>query len=152
MRSIGFSEYQFLEVLNGIWSVLDLTLLAWFTYYIWVQIKELEDFTWYRSFRYWSKNGLPPHVNAAISIYVFTTGDVIVRSHIWYWRHFQNLGYTAEDLSLWPLVLGGTIAAVGLLCKIRVFTVYRLGNIAWVASLFLALALVLTALLTHINF
>lgn len=152
MHSAGVNEYQFLEILNGIWSMLDLALLAWFSYYIWDQVRRLEDFTWRSTIRYWFIKGVPGHVNAAISIYVFTVGDFIVRSHVWYWRHYQNLGYTSQDLTLWPLVVGGTIAAIGQLCKIRVFTVYRLGNKAWILSLGLAAALVLTALFTHINF
>lgn len=145
------SEYTFLEILNGIWTILDISLLGWFTYYIVAMYKELDYFNWKDALRRWRQDGLPPHINAAIAIYVFTTGDTIVRGHIWIWRHFQNLGHHSFPLLITPLVLGGVISATGLLCKIRVFTVYRFGNRAWIMSFILAFTLVIIAWITHLD-
>lgn len=145
------AQYTFLELLNGIWTVLDLFLIGWFTYYIYIMYRELEYFSWKQAICNWWRDGLPPHINAAIAIYVFTVGDTIVRAHIWLWRHMLNIGNHDFQLQLGLLVFGGVVSAVGLLCKIRVFTVYRLGNKAWISSLIVALVLVLFAWYTQID-
>lgn len=137
-----------LEILNGIWAVLDFALLAWFTYYIYAQVKEIENYVWYHSLKYWWNEGLPPQINAAVAIYVFTTGDAIVRTYIWYWRHQTNLGHDEHLLSIVPVLFGGVIALIGLLCKIRVFTIYRIGNKAWILSILLALSIIALLLYT----
>lgn len=144
-------QYTFLEILNGIWTVLDMFLIGWFTYYIIVMYKELDYFSWRDAASNWWRDGLPAHINAAIAIYVFAVGDTIVRGHVWLWRHMLNAGYHDFPLFLTPLVLGGVISLVGLLCKIRIFTIYRLGNKAWISSLIVAVVLVILAYVTHIT-
>lgn len=146
------NAYAFMEMLNGVWAILNLCLLVWFTYYIVAQVQALDRFSWFSVGRSWWKVGLPGHINAAIAIYVYHFGDLITRSSIWIWRHEQNMGFTDYPLAIGPVLLGSLIAAFGLLCKIRVFTYYRLGNRAWHISLVLALSIVFIAWMTHWNF
>lgn len=150
---MGINAANYLEIQNGIWVVLDICLLAWFSYYIYAQMKELDkgSIKWSDTVHNWLHGGLPPPISAAVAIYVFTVGDAIGRGHIWAWRHFQNDGHASFQLTLWPMMLAATISIIGLLCKIRVFTIYRLGNIAWISSLILAVVLVFIGWITQFH-
>lgn len=116
-----------LEKINGAWTVLDLILVTYLSYYLFHELK-LQHFRW-RIFH------LALHVQAAIAILVFHVGDLGVRAIVWFLRHQANAGanlsYLAADSVSLPIVLFSFVAGFGILCQLRVFSSPWLGPWIW---------------------
>lgn len=138
---------ELIESINAAWTVLDLCLLAYFSYYLWT-VRHKFKLGW-RTLYTWSY-GLPLYAQAAIAIFIFTLGDAGVRGSVWFIRHRINEGrpLTYEVAAPATVFLGicAVIAGIGLLCKLRVFATPWLGRWVWLGGATLACG---AAVLTH---
>ena len=115
---IGLLNPGFLMLVNGVWFSLSVCLLFVFARYVWIN----------RSRGY-------SELQAAISISIYFTGVSLSHGWVWWWRHHNNAGISAEWMNDWPVLpLGVLLAAFGLLCMIRVFTPLEWGNWGWIGS------------------
>jgi hypothetical protein len=136
-----------IESINAAWTVLDVCIVVYFSYYLWSTRKKYK-LSW-RTIFTWSY-GLPIYTQAAMAIFIFHIGDTGVRGGVWLLRHRINEGHALAYEFAAPatvfLAVFATIAGVGLLCKLRVFATPMLGRWVWLAGSVLAAS---AAVLTH---
>ena len=128
-----------IESINAAWTVLDICIVIYFTYYLW-NSRHYVKLSW-RTVWTWS-HGLPVYTQAAIAIFIFHLGDTGVRGMVWYLRHQINEGHPITYSFAAPatafLAVAAFIAGIGLLCKLRVFATPWLGRWVWVGGAALA--------------
>lgn len=109
-----------LEALNGGFFVLSLCAFLIFGHYIWT----------HRRFGY---RVLQP----ALALSCIFAGETFLRAYLWYIRDHINSGI---NLNADPMLVASSsgLAAIGVLCAIRVFSPEEWGNKAWVTSSVLA--------------
>lgn len=129
-----------LEILNGAWAILAFCLLAFLAVYFVGQWRA-ESLTWRKLL------ALPLGMMVALSLFIQNTGGFVSRATVWWWRHFQG-GEPLSSLNIYALMVSATIANIGALMVIRVFSRPRFGDGPWLFSLGLALIYVLYALIT----
>jgi hypothetical protein len=152
--SPGFTSIlaETIERVNASWVVLDLCLVAFLSYYLWTTRNDGGSGRW--SFLgmlfKWNNPQVPLHVQAAVAILVFHTGDVGVKALVWWVRHQVNQGDGVPPAVLFPISVGlalfAVVAGVGVLCMLRIFSAPWLGRWVWLASGLLA---ILAAFLTR---
>lgn len=136
-----------IERINAAWSVLDICLVIFFVFYVWVNRDYL---------RGWWSEKTPLAMQAAAAILIFHSGDAVTRSILWWIRHEINRGamatesYTTVGWLTEVLEFSAIIACIGILCKIRVFAGSWLGRRFWLTSAILAL--VAAAFTRHLPF
>lgn len=119
---------RFLEGMNGTLSFLLAFGCIMFLAYISREIKE---------------NGFErTRLQGGISIFVLIFGEMISRSWIWWWRHLENSGDSADWMVRSPvLYIGAGIEILGIICVIRVFAPDKWGRNVWFVTTLLAVSL-----------
>lgn len=80
-------------------------------------------------------------LQAAISIFVFLSGEAVIRGWMWWWRHLENQGLSTEWMNHHPVLLvGATLQMLGVVCVIRVFAPDSWGRNIWFMSVVVAVA------------
>jgi hypothetical protein len=124
------------EIVNGSWSIGLAFFIVFLVHYLFENRID-RDMT----FRQWitgvdTNRDTVPHVQAAqvaIALLIADSGNLIVRGSIWIWRETTGGIGTIPPSFVYPVIIGGVIGAVGILCKLRVFSVRRFGHGPWVA-------------------
>lgn len=136
--------FPYLEFSNAVQAVLDVILIGFFGMYMSKIFLRPEV-----SVKLWWKLGVPPNVQAAFAIFVYTIGDAINRSYFWFRRHEYHVTHDIGWLPTWPVAIGGFLVVIGIIYKIRVFT-SPMGPLFWFgATLF---ACVLGAAATYLPY
>lgn len=125
------------ETVNGAWTI----LTAFFVVFLLVHFKM--EWNW-RGLGWRSWPHLPLGLRVAIALFVTSLGTVISRIGAWHWRHAGG-HMPVSDLDAGLLLSGALIAAVGILCQIRVFTSPYLGHWPWIMSAVIVVAYVAAA-------
>lgn len=99
---------DFMEVLNGVCTLVAVWVMIFFGRYIWLDWREHHD-----KFR----------IAGAVAIFTVFAGQFMLRGTVWIQRHMVNnwgLGFNWEALAP-VLALGGFTLILGSLCMVRVF-------------------------------
>lgn len=104
-----------LELINGSLSILSLELMAICILYCWWQSRMLKMRP-----RDWLV--LPIGMALALSMAVRDSGDFTRYITIWWWRFWAKGTVSLGEAQLMLLIVGGSIAAVGMLLMIYVLT------------------------------
>lgn len=115
----------FLSTVNGAWTIQLLLFIAFLLYYLWEA-----------RHRFHFKDlfiNQPRAVQVAIAILIADVGNVIVRGAVWFWRETGVLEPMAPPWLVATVSIGAAIGTIGILCKMRVFTLQRFGHWPWAA-------------------
>lgn len=132
----------FLEISNGIWTILAIALTIVCVAYLQHEIRARDAFRRWR----WTQG-----MRVAIALATLAIGDAICRSMIYIWRHFYNGGpFTDPQFSV--LAFGAIVSTVGFACAIREISEPLFGRAPWVitavvAATFIAWELFYTGLM-----
>lgn len=133
-----------LEQINGAASLLTFSLLLFLSFYLW-------DWLAYKHRTPWSAMlvGLPPAIALAAILYMEKIGTLMTRVVVWSWRTFREGNIPFNDVETGFLIGGAAITSMGLLLMIRLLTLPRFGNRAWVASAAITAAYLLATTIWH---
>lgn len=120
------------EIVNGAWAI-GLTFFIIFLIHYLFENRIDRDLT----FRQWlSGRSHSPQIAAAqvaVAMLIADTGNWIVRGSVWVWRETTGGVGTIPPSFIYPIMIGGAIGAIGILCKLRVFSLRRFGHWPWVS-------------------
>jgi hypothetical protein len=119
------------EIVNGAWAIGLTFFIAFLIHYLYENRVD-RDMT----FRQWvSGSDQSPSVTAAqvaVALLISDVGNWIVRFSVWIWRETTGGVGAIPPSFIYPIMVGGAIGAVGILCKLRVFSRHRFGHWPWV--------------------
>lgn len=113
------------EIVNGAWTILSTYFVIWLVVHLRMEGRQrgIEGLGWL---------SLPLGMQVAVSLLVSDFGTALSRAVAWQWRLTTGGKVPLTHAETIFLVLGAAIAAVGILCQIRVFTRAYLGNWPWI--------------------
>lgn len=115
------------EAINGTLSVLFFWVIVWFLYdifYVWRDKRNLCQ--------------AYSEAAASIACLVAFSGDLVIRSAVWWYRHLDNDGKMTETLLAMTKTIVGvgvTIAILGCACIIRHLAPPYLGRLPWIIAI-----------------
>lgn len=74
----------------------------------------------------------PKGAQVAVAILIADIGNWIVRGVVWVWRETGAVT-PLPDWVVGGIAFGALIGTVGILCKLRVFSIVRFGHAPWIA-------------------
>ncbi len=118
------------EIVNGAWAI-GLTFFIIFLIHYLFENRIDRDMTFWQwvSGAHQSPSVIAAQV--AVALLISDTGNWIVRGSVWIWRETTGGAGTIPPAFIWPIMIGGSIGAIGILCKLRVFSRQRFGNWPW---------------------
>lgn len=124
-KALNAKDLSFvLEVINGDWAILALSLMAVCIAYLWHERRYFTP----------RHENWPQGMKVAAAIATLSAGIFITRALIYVWR----ASYGAGDFSrmqLATLIAGAAIGAVGFLCAIREISRPLFGPVPWIATM-----------------
>lgn len=121
-------DARYLEVQNGIQTLLGVLILVTFGYYL---LTEMARSNWTRT-----------RIRAATAIMVYVGGETGVRAWIWWWRHLENNHIDTAWMNQYPaLIVFGITSIAGAFCVARVFSPDGWGSIGWIAGVIVAVGI-----------
>lgn len=121
----------FLEAINGVLVILFFWVGAWFAYDIWMV--RITTGSWRATHR---------EAAASIACLVAFSGDIIIRSSVWWYRHLENDGHPTEDLlqiATLTITAGVVVMIFGCACIINYLSPPALGRAPWAIAIISAL-------------
>lgn len=114
----------FLSIVNGAWTIMLSFFILFLLHYLWESRAEIELQDWFLS--------QPRPTQVAVAILVADLGNWAVRGMVWIWREVG----APQPLPDWLIIgigAGAFVGTIGMLCKLRVFTMPRFGHAPWIA-------------------
>lgn len=105
----------FLSIVNGAWTIMLTFFIAFLLHHLW-QTRRRPSFG----------------TKVAVAILIADIGNWIVRGAVWVWREV-GAPTPLPDWVTALIGLGAFVGSVGMLCKLRVFSVVRFGHKPWIA-------------------
>lgn len=118
-----------LEQVNGVISLLTLSLLGFLTFYLWDWLNYRRT-TPARAIA----RGLPLAIALASLLLLDKLGTLVVRATVWSWRTSTEGKVPFTETETIFLLLGASIISASLLLLVRLLTRPRFGDWPWVAS------------------
>lgn len=130
-----------LEVINGGWALLALSLFLVSFAYVWHELRAREMMIW-RWHLDWTKG-----MRVASAVMTMSLGIFCTRITIYIWRAFYD-GGSLGNAQLYFLIFGAFMGAVGFLCAIREISMPLFGPCPWIMTM-LSLFIVTAAMVIH---
>lgn len=122
------------EWINGVWFVATAWVAVIFCRYLWNEVRKSGD--------YWK-----PQVQGATACLAYFSGETIYRGWTWIGLKAANEGHI--DLKFaqfyWIGIAGATLAILGAICCMRVFSPSSWGHMGWIAILLGSVSMIITA-------
>ena len=112
----------FLSIVNGTWTIMLSFFIVFLLFHLWEVRQTFHLHDWFLD--------QPKGAQVAVAILVADVGNWIVRGAVWVWREVG----APTPLPEWLVALislGALIGTVGMLCKLRVFSMVRFGHAPW---------------------
>lgn len=123
MNPITPSLNLLLEITNGAWSIISVSMLIFLTFYLRESaiLRRVSPRQWFGS--------LPVSMQLAVGLYVLCAGILLRSIFVWLWRIAG--GGEFGTLQLTTVMTGTAIGCIGLLCMLRVVSRARYGHWPW---------------------
>lgn len=119
----------FLSIVNGAWTI----MLAVFVVFLMNHL--------------WETRGTDSEGRAvAVAILIADVGNWIVRGSVWVWREV-GAPTPLPDWLIGLIGFGALVGTIGMLCKLRVFSIARFGHAPWVACAVAVLVFIVVKLI-----
>lgn len=115
---------KFLSIVNGAWTIMLTFFIAFLLNHLWEVRRTFSISDWFLN----ENKG----TQVAVAIMVADLGNWIVRGAVWIWREVG----APEPLPGWLIgwiAFGAVVGTLGMLCKLRVFSIVRFGHGPWLA-------------------
>ncbi len=128
-----------LEIVNGAWTILTALFVIFLAYHLWCegQRRRFSTDEWFGPF--------PLGMQVAVALLVADIGTVISRGAAWSWFLTTEARGPIEGIVGSLLVIGSFIAAIGILCQIRIFSKGYFGNAPWILAAVMSIIYVVLA-------
>lgn len=113
---------SFLSIVNGAWAIMLTFFIVFLLHYLWTAIPRVQWRDWF--------GGHPGAAQVAVAILIADIGNWIVRGSVWIWRETGAVDPLPEWL-IASIAFGACIGTWGMLCKLRVFSLERFGQLPW---------------------
>lgn len=112
----------FLSIVNGTWTIMLAFFIVFLIFHLWEVRRTFDWSDWFLD--------QPKGAQVAVAILVADFGNWIVRGAVWVWRE-TGAQQPLPDWAVASIAIGALIGTVGMLCKLRVFSIVRFGHAPW---------------------
>lgn len=114
----------FLSIVNGAWTIMLAFFVVFLLHHLWEARHNIDWADWFLD--------QPKGAQVAAAILIADIGNWIVRAVVWAWRE-TGAASPLPDWVVAGIAFGALVGTVGILCKLRVFSIVRFGHAPWIA-------------------